>query len=258
MKIDLLINPQETTDNIIEFIQNVFKKAGKEKAVIGVSGGIDSAVSFVLTTKALGIKNIYPVTLPYGVLNAEGENDVELLLRLSGCSKDNYKNVDIQSVVEKLMGSIGGSDDLRTGNIMARTRMVILYDLAKKLDAMVMGTENRTEHLLGYFTRFGDEASDIEPIIHLYKTQVRQLALFLKIPEKIINKPPTAGFWNGQTDEGEMGFSYKDADQILSLYFDKNLKIEDIIQKGFDRNVVGKVIGLTERNRFKKETPYHL
>ncbi|MBI2190192.1 MAG: NAD(+) synthase, partial [Candidatus Levybacteria bacterium] len=132
--------------------------------------------------------------------------------------------LSIKSIVDKLAKTLGVQplkDSIRLGNIMARVRMILLYDLAKKHQALVCGTENRSEYHLGYFTRFGDEASDFEPIRHLYKTQVYQLASYLGVPKTVIDKKPTAGLWAEQTDEGEFGFSYKEADPVLYLYFDK-------------------------------------
>jgi len=134
--------------------------------------------------------------------------------------------------------------------------MILLYDLAKKLQALVLGTENKSEYLLGYFTRFGDEASDIEPVRHLYKTQVRQLALYLGIPRKIINKAPTAGFWLGQTDEKELGFTYEEADKILYLYFDLKKRKEEIEKIGFKKETIKKVISRVKANDFKHKLPY--
>jgi len=145
---------------------------------------------------------------------------------------------------------------VRFGNIMARIRMTILFDKAKKLNSLVCGTENKTEHLLGYFTRFGDAASDIEPISHLYKTQVRQLADYLKVPKEIINKPPTAGLWDGQTDEAEFGFTYKEADQVLNLFYDQKKTFEQIRKLGFKN--AERIIKRSLNNQFKLRTPYSL
>jgi len=142
------------------------------------------------------------------------------------------------------------------GNIMARVRMIILFDLAKKHNALVCGTENKSERLLGYFTRFGDAASDIEPVTHLYKTQIYQLAKYLKVTKKIIDQPPTADLWKGQTDEGEFGFTYEEADQVLYLYFDKKIATKEIKRLGFKN--VEKIIKRFLGNQFKQETPYSL
>jgi len=147
-------------------------------------------------------------------------------------------------------------DRIRLGNIIARVRMIILFDLAKKHNALVCGTENKSEKLLGYFTRFGDAASDIEPISHLYKTQVRELANYLKLPQKIIEAKPTAGLWPGQTDEGEFGFTYQEADNVLSLYFDKKISTKKIRSLGY-KNAL-KILAFAKKNSFKEKVPYLL
>ncbi len=148
---------------------------------------------------------------------------------------------------------------LLKGNIIARTRMIISFDLAKRLPALVCGTENRSEHLLGYFTRFGDEASDIEPIRHLYKTQVYQLAKYLKVPQEIIKATPTAGLWPGQTDEGELGFTYKEADPVLYLLFEKKKKPEEIVASSQQPAAkVKRILKRVKENLFKKKIPYSL
>ena len=192
----------------VEFIRTIFKQEKVDRAVVAVSGGIDSSVSLVLTVKALGEKNVYALQLPYK--NQSIENS-DLIIDLAKIPAENRVKINIGKIVDRF----GVQDKARLGNIMARVRMIYCFDLAKKLNALVVGTENKSEKLLGYYTRFGDEASDIEPIIHLYKTQVRQLAGELKIPEKIINQVPTAGLWPGQTDEGDLGFTYKGVDQVL-------------------------------------------
>ena len=134
--------------------------------------------------------------------------------------------------------------------------MIVLFDLAKKVNGLVCGTENKSENLLGYFTRFGDQASDIEPIAHLYKTQVYELAKYLKVPEAIIKQSPTAGLWQGQTDEGEFGFTYEEADQVLHLYFDQHQSVEKIEQRGL-KNAKA-IIERVKQNGFKHQVPYHL
>jgi len=143
---------------------------------------------------------------------------------------------------------------VRMGNVMARVRMNYLFDQAKKLDALVCGTENRTENYLGYFTRYGDAASDFEVLNNLYKTQVRKLAKELEVPAEIIDTPPTAGLWEGQTDEGEMGVTYDEIDKVLELFFDKNIEIEEIEKKGY-RNA-RKILTIVANNKFKQEVPY--
>jgi len=148
-------------------------------------------------------------------------------------------------------------DRVRRGNIMARIRMAYLFDKAKKHTALVLGTENKSEYLLGYFTRFGDDASDIEPVRHLYKTQVYELARYLQIPDAIIEKPPSADLWPEQTDEGEFGFTYKEADQILFYLFEEKKSLEDVVSFGFSKGMVTQVQIRTEKNSFKRKTPMH-
>ncbi|MBU1322845.1 NAD(+) synthase [Patescibacteria group bacterium] len=219
-------------EKIIAFIKKTFQAEGFKKAVVAVSGGIDSSVALVLTVKALGAKNVFVLQLPYK--NQSTENS-DLIIDLARIPLENRILINIDKVVE----SFQVKDKARLGNIMARVRMIYCFDLAKKLKALVVGTENRSEKLLGYYTRFGDEAADIEPIIHLYKTQVCQLAGELKIPKEILQAPPTAGLWPGQTDEGDLGFTYKEADE----YFQKKIKNNKIKiwLKGVD---------------FKKRVPY--
>lgn len=221
-------------EKIITFIKKTFQKEGFKKAVIAVSGGIDSSVALVLTVKALGAENVYSLQLPYK--NQETENS-DLILDFVKIPLKNRVKINIGKIVD----GFGVKDKARLGNIMARVRMIYCFDLAKKLNALVVGTENKSEKMLGYYTRFGDEAADIEPIIHLYKTQVRQLAKELKIPEKIIKQVPTAGLWSEQTDEGDLGFTYKEADQAL---------------QGKKQNI--KVKQRLRQVDFKKRVPYTL
>lgn len=256
MVIDLSINPQETADQLISFIKQTLRKTGFSRLVIGLSGGVDSAVSLAVGVKAIGPENIFAGIFPYGELNKEATNDAKLLADAFQIPSANISIIDIKQLVDPIVNIDSSINELRRGNIMARMRMIILYDLAKKHNALVLGTENKTEHLLGYFTRFGDEASDIEPIRGLYKTQVKQLAGYLKIPEKIIKKPPTAGLWKGQTDEGEFGFSYEEADRILSLWHDKKYKKEDIVKTGSSPELVDRVIKRVLDNSFKHDLPY--
>lgn len=256
MSVVLSINPEKETEKIMKFLRETVKKTGLSKVVVGVSGGIDSATSCCLAAEALGTENVFACLFPYGNLDEEGLEDAKRLIKHLRIPSSLVKSVDIKPLIEPIIKTDLEAFELRRGNIMARMRMILLYDLAKKLNALVLGTENKTEHLLGYFTRFGDEASDIEPIRHLYKTQVRNLAKYLGIPQRILEKSPTAGLWQGQTDERELGFSYEEADQILFLYFDKKMPKENVIQQGFGAHVVEKVLDRVKSNEFKHKLPY--
>jgi len=256
MKINLAINTKQTTERIINFIKKTLGKAGFSKVIIGLSGGIDSAVSCALGVRALGEKNVFVGIFPYGKLNKEGLSDAKQLVRQLHIPDANIIIYDIQPPVDQILKLDPSSGKIRKGNIIARVRMTILFDLAKKHQALVLGTENKTEYLLGYFTRFGDEASDIEPVRGLYKTQVRQLAKYFKLPPKIIDAVPTAGLWQGQSDEDEFGFTYAEADKILHLYKDLKKSREEIEKIGFKEETVKKVINRLQENEFKHLLPY--
>jgi NAD+ synthase len=249
------INAEKVANTIVNFIKTSFSKAGFSRGVIGLSGGLDSAVSCMLIARALGNSNIFPLLLPCGFLNTQGVLDSVSFIETLQIPRQNITRVDIEPIVRDVIKSEPGIDAIRRGNIMARVRMIILFDQAKKRQALVVGTENKSEHLLGYFTRYGDEASDIEPLRNLYKTQVYILAKHLRIPETILAKPPTAGLWDGQTDEGEFGFTYKDGDQILSLLCDEKKSVDETVAMGFNRGVVEKVKNRVEKNAFKQITP---
>lgn len=256
MKIsDLSLNPSETAEDLIQFIKNTVHNAGFSKVILGLSGGVDSAVSLYLSYKSLGAENVHVGIFPYGELSKVAKNNALILTNERRLPASNIHIINISQFTDSIISTDSKMDNIRRGNIMARIRMILLYDLSKKYKALVVGTENKSEKILGYYTRFGDEASDIEPINSLYKTQVKQLAKYLQIPEIIINKTPTAGMWEGQTDEGEFGFTYEDADQILNFYENGKNK-EEIVQSGIDRRVVDLVFRRLKDNAFKKKVPY--
>ncbi|OGJ22551.1 MAG: NAD(+) synthase [Candidatus Pacebacteria bacterium RIFCSPHIGHO2_01_FULL_46_10] len=211
---------QKHIDRIILFIRNTFAQQKINHAVIGVSGGIDSALALTLLTRALGVEHIMPVLLPYAKQNMD---DAKTVCVWNSFTPTQWKIINIKKSVDGVCRDlrIPSSNTVRRGNVMARVRMIVLFDLAKSLNALVCGTENKSEHYLGYFTRFGDAASDIEPIAHLYKTQVQQIAQYLGLPHQILAKHPSAGLWNGQTDEQEFGFTYEEADTILKEVVDR-------------------------------------
>lgn len=238
---------------LVQFLKREFDAAGFSKAVIAMSGGLDSSTSAALAVRALGAKNVYPLLLPYG--DPSSTDDAKLVIAHVGISQRNITHIDIAPLVDPIISLDPSMDRVRRGNIMARVRMILLYDYAKKRNALVVGTENKTEHLFGYFTRFGDEASDIEPLRNLYKTEVYKLAKALQLPDRIITKAPTAGLWKGQTDEGEFGFTYNEADEILSMIVDEKQSIDEIVAKGYDRATVEKVVTRMKDNDFKHHLP---
>ena len=252
----LNIDPSAEKDKITGFIKTVLAKQGFEKVVIGLSGGVDSATAFYLLKEVIKPQNVFVAHLYY--FESQIDNMKKMLFDAK-VPNANIHNISIENSVDalaKILSLDQNSKDykIRFGNIMARLRMIVLFDLAKKHKALVCGTENKSEHLLGYFTRFGDEASDIEPIQHLYKTQVFELAKYLGVPNEIIQKSPSANLWESQTDEGEFGFTYKEADQVLFYYYDKKLKLEEIKKKGFTN--AEKIISFSLKNSYKHHTPY--
>ena len=238
---------------LVQFIETSFETAKFKRAIVAMSGGLDSSTSAALAVRALGAKNVYPLLLPYR--DSSSTDDAKLVITNVGIPKSNITQIDIAPFVDPMIALDPTMDRVRRGNIMARVRMILLYDAAKKRNALVVGTENKTEHLLGYFTRFGDEASDIEPLRNLYKTEVYALARLLNLPEKILKNEPTAGLWEGQTDEGEFGFTYKEADEILAMVVDKKQSIDEVVRKGYDRATIEKVVKRMKENNFKHHLP---
>lgn len=249
------IDPKTVSEQLTDFLKTSFQKAGFSNAVLALSGGLDSAVSCILSVQALGADHVYPILLPYGSLSTQETLDAMNVIETLKISPAHVTRVDIKPILDPMTAKEFGMENIRKGNLMARARMMILYDHAKKRNALVVGTENKSEYLLGYFTRFGDEASDIEPLRNLYKTQVYDLAKYLGVPQAILLKKPTAGLWEGQTDEGELGFTYKDADEILSLSFDEKKSEEEIVAAGFSKDVVDRVLLRVRANDFKHRLP---
>lgn len=248
-----LIYPKKETDTIVCFLRKTLKKQDIKNVVIGLSGGVDSTTSLYLLHKAVKSEHIFVVHMYYSPSTISLAKKIMAKLQIQS---NNFSLISIKEPVNQLKTLLKADEKVHLGNIMARIRMIILYDLAKKYNALVCGTENKSEHLLGYFTRFGDEASDIEPILHLYKTQVYQLAKYLQVPQTVIDQPPTAGLWNGQTDEKEFGFTYQEADQVLHLFYKKHLLVKEIEKKGLWN--AHQIIQKIKDNQFKHLTPYSL
>ncbi len=258
MKADSLFppfNPVKTTEEIISFLKSEVEQSGLNKVIVALSGGIDSTTVTHLLVKVFDAKHIFVLLLPYKNLNPTGLSDSKTVVSSLEIPKENVEEIDISETANSVIRKDSSMDVIRKGNVMARVRMTYLFDRAKKHKALVIGTENKSEHLLSYYTRFGDEASDVEPIRGLYKSEVRLLASHLEIPHDLISKPPTAGLWEGQTDEGQFGFSYTEADMVLHLHFDKGFPAEKIVEEGVERSTVEKVLDWVKKNEFKHSLP---
>jgi NAD+ synthase len=257
----------ETARQLVTFIKASVAGAGFSRVVIGVSGGVDSSTAAALATAALGPENVFVLLLFFKEWYPEARENARALLEQLRIPPAHVYEMDIAPAVEASLKAVmryhpardipGGEEvnRIRMGNIMARVRMVLLFDTAKALGALVLGTENKTEHYLGYFTRFGDEASDIEPLRALYKTEVYQLAGHLGIPEGIRRAAPTAGLWPGQTDEGQFGFTYQDADEILYGLYEAGLPAEALMERGLDGRAVESVKAWVKQMEFKHKLP---
>jgi NAD+ synthase len=220
--------------------------------VVGLSGGIDSALSCVLAVEALGAENVLAVRMPYKSSSRDSLEHADLLIEQLNIPS---KTIEITDMVEPLFALDADMTKLRKGNIMARERMIVLYDQSEVFKGLVIGTSNKTEILLGYSTQWGDAASAINPIGDLYKAQVRQLSRALNIPAPIIDKPPSADLWDGQTDEGELGFTYEQVDQLLYLLVDQRYSPQESVEAGFDAKFVDTVLKRVRRNQFKRMQP---
>lgn len=237
---------------ITDFIRSEVTRTGLTRGVIGLSGGVDSALVAVLAASALGAENVRAILMPYRSSNPESRADAELLLKNLGVS---HRVIDITPMVDPYLEAHVGENERRRGNVMARERMIVLYDQSEEFGALVIGTSNKTEALLGYTTLYGDNAAAIQPIGDLYKTQVWQLAGAVGVPERIVKKAPSADLWHGQTDEGELGFTYAMADEILFLLVDERQTPEAVIALGYEERVVREIIRRIQRNQFKRVLP---
>jgi NAD+ synthase len=234
------------------FIRDQIAKAGLSRAVLGLSGGIDSALSAYLSARALGPENVLVVRMPYRTSSEDSLIHAEEVIDDLGLPT---KTVEITDMVDPLIAQFPDMSNLRKGNIMARMRMIILYDQSVEWGGLVMGTSNKTEFLLGYSTIYGDSGVAMQPIADLYKYQVRQLSRHLGVPSSIIDKPPSADLWEGQTDEQELGFTYDAVDQVLYLLVDERYTVDEVVAEGFERGFVEGVWRRVKANHYKRTMP---
>lgn len=249
---ELIINAEKTIQLLTSFIKDQVTSAGMSHAVLGLSGGIDSALSCFLSVKALGKENVLGVRMPYKTSSADSLSDAQKVIDQLGIQS---KTIEITPMADPLIALDPKITPVRKGNIMARMRMIVLYDQSADFKGLVVGTGNKTEYLLGYTTLFGDAACAFNPLGDLYKTQVRQLAKHLGVPESIQKKAPSADLWNGQTDEGELGFTYSEVDRLLYLLVDQCQSPEQCVKHGFTKKFVEAVIARMKAMQFKRSLP---
>ncbi len=248
----LTLDAEAAVRLLVGFLREEISRTGLTRAVIGLSGGIDSALAAYLTAAALGPEHVLCVMMPYASSSRESVEHAELVVRALGVRSE---LVDITPMVDPMIATDAEMNRLRRGNIMARQRMIVLYDRSAREHALVVGTGNKTELMLGYSTLFGDSACALNPLGDLYKTQVWQLSRFLDIPEVIISKAPSADLWAGQTDEEELGISYEDADTLLYFMIDERASDEELLRQGFPSERIERVRHLVRVNQFKRLPP---
>ena len=237
---------------LVDFIRRETRKARFSRAVLGLSGGVDSAVAAFLAVRALGTANVLCATLPYRTSDPGGLRDAGRLTRIL---KTSSVRLSITPMIDTYFRRQRGASALRRGNKMARERMAVLFDLSARERAIVVGTSNKSELLLGYGTIFGDLACGINPLGDLYKTQVRALALHLGVPSDIVLKPASADLWAGQTDEKEIGYRYRDLDRLLCLLVDRRETPEEAVDAGFPPRMVRRIVSRMARTQFKRRPP---
>jgi len=237
---------------LTNFLREELASAGFSRAVLGLSGGVDSALVACLCARALGPENVLCVMMPYRTSNPDSEGHARLLANKLGVVT---KKVEISDMADGYLAGHKVTAPMRRGNVMARCRMIVLYDQSVDFGGLVIGTSNKTEMLLGYSTQWGDSASAINPIGDLYKAQIYQLSRHVGVPSEILDKAPSADLFEGQTDEGELGFTYADADRLLYWMVDERLSEDELVQRGFDAAFVRRMAGRIAATQFKRVMP---
>ena len=236
---------------LIAFLRDESAKSRHKRVVLGLSGGIDSAAVAALAAEAMGPKNVTALFMPYRTSNPESAEHARLVARQFGLA---LEEIDITTQVDAYFAHAGEVDRVRRGNKMARERKSIEYDRSWP-DGLVLGTSNKTELLLGYGTRHGDMACDLNPVGDLYKTQLRELAVLLGVPEAVVRKPPSADLWVGQTDEQELGLTYAQADLVLYFLVDRRMRPESLVAAGFDATLVHGISERVRKSHYKRVMP---
>jgi NAD+ synthase len=249
---DLSIDTELARTILTGFIKTEISRSGFSRAVLGLSGGIDSALVCYLAAEALGPENVLAIRMPYKTSSQGSLDHAQLVIEALGVQS---LTVPITEMVDPLIARFDDMENRRKGNIMARQRMIILFDQSEAFKGLVLGTGNKTEILLGYSTLYGDSACAINPIGDLYKTQVRELSKAMGVPQPLLDKAPSADLWVGQTDEQELGFTYEEADRLLYLLIDQRYKPEECVEAGFAENFVKAVIQRVRKNQFKRVLP---
>jgi NAD+ synthase len=249
---ELAIDTDVARRVIGEFIRGQLRQAGFERAVLGLSGGIDSALVAYLVAEAIGAERLLCVLMPYRTSSPASRADAEEVVRRLGCASE---LVEITPMVDGFYEPDTDASALRRGNFMARMRMAVLYDRSVTFEGLVVGTGNKTESLIGYTTVFGDNACAFNPVGDLYKSQVRQLSAAIGVPDEILRKAPSADLWPGQTDEIEAGFSYPELDRLLFWRIDKRRSVAEVVALGFPRELVERVDRMVAGAEFKRQVP---
>lgn len=249
---NLSINCELAAAILTRFIRDEIGRAGFHRAVVGLSGGIDSSVVVSLAARAMGPENVLAVTMPYKTSSEATRRDSQAVLDQLGVRTI---DIPITDQIDAYFAQLPDAAQLRLANKCARERMTVLYDQSAAFQALVVGTSNKSELLLGYGTQFGDMASAINPVGDLYKTQLYQLAAYLEVPKTILEKAPTGDLWIGQTDEGELGFSYAEVDRLLVLMVDRRWRRAELIRGGFATDFVDRVATMVRRNHYKRRMP---
>jgi NAD+ synthase len=250
--VDLTIHTDLVRNILTGFIRTEITRVGMQRALVGLSGGVDSALSCYLAAEALGKENVLAVCMPYKTSSADSLAHAQLVIGALGVQS---VTISITDMADGLIKQYPDMGKVRLGNVLARMRMIVLYDQSAVFNGLVVGTSNKTEILLGYSTLYGDSACAINPLGDLYKTQLRQLSQAMGVPQVIIDKAPTADLWSGQTDEGELGFTYAEVDQLLYLLVDERFTPAECVQAGFSKKFVDGVVARIRRYQYKRIMP---